>query len=94
MFFLFFSRYSNAWLLPTVRQGQEAKRAAQKAAIDALVKDEGMRNIHYVRGDGKLESLGEAQYSATGGIGVHPTSIAHLRMAQYVAGELGRLGVL
>jgi hypothetical protein len=82
--------YSNAWISPGVNHGQQAKRAAQRSAVDALVKA-GMKNLHYVTGDGKLASLGEAQYEATGGIGVHPSNIAHMRIAEYVAKEVAPL---
>ena len=50
-----------------------------------------MANLHYVTGDGKLASLGEAQYEATGGIGVHPSNIAHMRIAEYVAEQVSPL---
>ena len=75
--------YSNAWVLPSVQAGQQAKRAAQKAAFDAAAKVD--KNLHYLTGDGKLASLGEAAHDATSGIGVHPTNTAHLHIAQYVA---------
>ena len=42
-------------------------------------------NLHYLTGDGKLASLGEAAHDATSGIGVHPTNTAHLHIARYVA---------
>lgn len=48
-------------------------------------------HIHYVSGDGKLASLGEAQFDATSGVGVHPSNIAHLRIGQFVAGQIRRL---
>ena len=50
--------YSNAWLLPSVQAGQQAKRAAQKAAFDAAAKTD--PNLHYVTGDEKLATLGDA----------------------------------
>ena len=50
-----------------------------------------MKNLHYVDGDGKLASLGEAQHDACGGIGVHPSNIAHLRIAEYVADQIKHL---
>jgi hypothetical protein len=82
--------YSNAWINRGINNEQQAKRAAQKSAVDALVKA-GMKNLHYVTGGGKLDSLGEAQYEATGGIGVHPSNIAHMRIAEYVAKEVAPL---
>lgn len=78
--------YSNAWILPSINKSQADKRAAQKAAFDAAAKSD--PNLHYVTGDGKLASLGDTQYDATSGIGVHPTSIAHLRIAEYVASSI------
>ena len=80
------SRYSNAWILPSVQAGQAAKRAAQKAAFDAAAATD--KHLHYLTGDGKLASLGEGQYDATSGIGVHPTNTAHLRIAEYVAAHV------
>jgi hypothetical protein len=79
---------SNAWILPQVRAGQEAKRAAQKAAFDAAAATD--KNLHYATGDSKLASLGDAiaQSDATSGIGVHPTNIAHLHIAEYVASQI------
>jgi hypothetical protein len=46
--------------------------------------------VKYAR-DGKLNSLGEVQYDASGGAGVHPSNIAHLRIAEYVAEANGPL---
>ena len=73
----------NAWVLPSIASAQAAKRTAQKAAFDEQAKTD--KNIHYMAGDAKLASLGEGQYDATSGIGVHPTNIAHLHIAQAVA---------
>ena len=70
-------------------QQQEAKRAAQKAAFDGAAATD--PHIHYVAGGGKLASLGEAQYDATSGVGVHPTSIAHYRIGEYVASQIKAL---
>ena len=67
-------------------QGKEAKRAAQHAAYAEAAKADD--HIHYVRGDGKLASLGEGQYDASPGVGVHPTNIAHLHIAQFVAAQV------
>ena len=75
--------YTNAWLLPAVQQGQQAKRAVQKAIVTKL-QQEGLPNIHYVPGDGKLAALGPAMYDATSGVGVHPTNLAHDAIAEYV----------
>lgn len=78
--------YSNAWILPEVQEGQQGKREAQlKAVTAAQVAD---KNLYYIRGDGKLASLGEQSHDATSGVGVHPTNIPHLRIAQYVSAQL------
>ena len=79
--------YTNAWVVPAVAAAQAAKRAAQRAAV-AQAQALGVKNLHYVAGDGKLASLGEARFDASGGAGVHPSNIAHLRIAEYVAAQL------
>eukprot|EP00041_Stephanoeca_diplocostata_P023196 m.565100 g.565100 ORF g.565100 m.565100 type:complete len:818 (+) comp22240_c0_seq1:34-2487(+) len=82
--------YTNAWVLPDVRDGQVAKRAAQKAAFVAARASD--PNIHYVDGDAKLASLGaEHQYDAAAGVGVHPTNIAHIHIAEFVAAAVRRV---
>ena len=76
-------------MLPSVQEGQTAKRAAQKAAFDAASKTD--KNLHYLTGDGKLSSLtaqGYDEHDATSGIGVHPSNLAHLHIAQYVAAHI------
>jgi hypothetical protein len=78
--------YSNAWILPAVQRAQAAKRAAQRAAFEQAAATD--PHIHYVPGDGKLASLGEAQFDATSGVGVHPSNIAHLRIGQFVARQI------
>ena len=78
--------YTNAWIIPSIAEGQQQKRAAQRTAFDAAAKTD--PNLHYVDGDGKLLSLGDGWYDATSGYGVHPSSIAHLHIAQYVAGAV------
>jgi hypothetical protein len=81
--------YTNAWILPAVQSAQAAKRTAQRAAFEQAAASD--PHIHYVSGAGKLASLGEAQYDATSGIGVHPTNIAHLRIGQFVAEQIRSL---
>lgn len=81
--------YSNAWVFPSVKASQDAKRAAQKAAFDAAAKTD--PHLHYVEGDGKLASLGEWAYDATSGVGVHPTNIAHYRIGKFVAANIQAL---
>ena len=67
--------YSNAWIVPGVKAAQDAKRAAQRAAM-AQAAAEG------------VTTLSEAQYDATGGAGVHPSNIAHLRIAEFLAEQI------
>eukprot|EP00040_Diaphanoeca_grandis_P025499 m.141305 g.141305 ORF g.141305 m.141305 type:complete len:818 (-) comp30178_c0_seq1:182-2635(-) len=74
--------YSNAWVIPSIQQGQQAKRQAQKMAFDEAAKTD--PHIHYLTGDGKLAVLGEASHDATSGIGVHPTNLAHYTIGEYV----------
>jgi hypothetical protein len=78
--------YTNAWLIPSIAEGQQGKRNAQRAAVAEAAKTD--PNLHYVQGDGKLASLGSTWYDATSGVGVHPTSIAHLHIAEFVAAAL------
>ena len=44
-----------------------------------------------VEGEGKLASLGDAQYDATSGIGVHPSNMAHLHIGNFVADQVKAL---
>lgn len=64
---------------------------AQQAAVAQLGK---VSNLHYVTRQGKL--LGDPAAPAdraiagesTGGMGVHPSSLAHMHMAEFVAAKL------
>ena len=79
--------YGNGWILPSVKSSQAAKRAAQRGAFEQQAKTD--KNIFYAGGDGKLASFSPQQMTeATGGVGVHPTNIAHLRIAEYVAAQI------
>ena len=81
--------YTNAWALPSIKAGQAAKRKAQKTAFDERIRD---KHIHYVKGEGKLASFdalgSESRYEAAGGVGVHPTNIAHYRIGKFVAEQV------
>lgn len=81
--------YSNAWVLPSIKESQDAKRSAQKTAFVEAAKTD--QHIHYVEGDGKLASLGDGQYDATSGVGIHPSNIAHYRIGEYVATQIKSL---
>ena len=81
--------YANAWILPIVKQDQDAKRASQYNAFLTYRTKYKDTNIHYVKGDGKLAKLGDIRTSdATSGIGVHPTNVPHLYIGKFVADEI------
>eukprot|EP00051_Salpingoeca_urceolata_P000226 m.33204 g.33204 ORF g.33204 m.33204 type:complete len:819 (+) comp10314_c0_seq1:107-2563(+) len=85
--------YTNAWVLPEVADAQQAKRQAQQAVFAALRAED--PNLLYMHGDGKLLGLGsELWHEATAGIGVHPSSIAHLHIARYVHSQLKANAIL
>ena len=50
-------------------------------------------NLHYTGAARKLGDDVDVAQDSTGGIGVHPTQLAHLHMAEYVAATLKTLGV-
>ena len=66
---------------------QLALASAQQTAVRALVAS-GVMNLHYVEGKGKLGSDPAVVQESTGGMGVHPSSLAHLHMAKFVADKL------
>jgi hypothetical protein len=76
--------YTNNWIKAAQREQQDGLALAQRAAVAAL---------HYATAKGKLGGdVGVAGESA-GGVGVHPTQLAHLHMAQFVAAQLRALGI-
>jgi hypothetical protein len=50
-------------------------------------------NLHYASSRGKLGGDPGVAQDSTSGMGVHPTQLAHLHMAQFVAARLSELGV-
>eukprot|EP01052_Picozoa_sp_SAG31_P058917 SAG31_NODE_18269_length_641_cov_1.828413_2_plen_62_part_00 len=50
-------------------------------------------NLHYASAKGKLGGDPDVAQDSTGGIGVHPTQLAHLHMAEFVAGRLRALNL-
>ena len=72
------------------------RRCARQQLLDLVADEdlghelvaEGVGNLHYVNGEDKLASLGEAQYDASAGIGVHPSQIPHHRIAEFVAANV------
>jgi hypothetical protein len=79
--------YTNNWIQPQQAIMQDAKRAAQRRAFQQLQAD-GLPNIHYVAGDGKLGQDAHTADESAAGIGVHPTGLAHLHIAQFVKAHL------
>jgi lysophospholipase L1-like esterase len=71
--------FSNAALLPGMRQHHAASRAALRAAHQRLVAA-GVKNLHYVEGERLLGDDGEATVD-----GSHPTDLGMLRMAEALA---------
>ena len=85
--------YTNDW----IKEAQETNEAelctAQNSAVTRLAKATS-GNLHYVTRRGKL--LGDPANPAnpaiigesTGGMGVHPSALAHLHIAEFVAAKL------
>jgi lysophospholipase L1-like esterase len=67
--------YGNAWLIPSLRKGQAANRAALRAAYQRL-KSSGVPGLVYVRGQHLLGDDDEAMVD-----GSHPTDLGMTRMA-------------
>ena len=82
--------YTNNWIAPQQAANQDGLCGAQRSAFDSL--QGRVANLHYAGSAGKLGGGAVAQDS-TGGIGVHPTQLGHLHMAQFAAAKLrGLLG--
>lgn len=76
--------YTSNWIKANQATVQKNLNDAQRRAVVALT-TQGSKHLHYVSSQGKLGGdVGVAQDS-TGGIGVHPTSLAHLHMSNFVA---------
>ena len=85
--------YTNNWIKAAQSVQQLALAAAQKIEV-LKAQRAGDTNLYYLGAEGKLGAdVGVAQES-TGGIGVHPTSLAHLHMAEYVYDALTTLNLI
>ena len=80
-------RYTNDWIKKSQESQELSLAAAQQAAVAKLSGD-GMLGLHYIRGEGKLGPDAAAASESTGGMGVHPTSLAHLHIAEFLAEKL------
>ena len=68
--------YANAWIMPARRERNETSRAAQQQAYRQLVA-EGVKDLHYVQGEGLLGDDDEATVDAS-----HPTDLGFWRYAE------------
>jgi hypothetical protein len=89
--------YTNNWIKQAQAKNEAEICTAQYSAVTQLAKGS-TNNLHYVTRHGKL--LGDPAINpvnpaimgeSTGGMGVHPSSLAHLHMAEYVAAKLREL---
>ena len=78
--------YTNNWIKTEQQRNQDALAKAQAAAV-AKMRGR-FPNLHYASAAGKLGVDGDVAQDSTGGIGVHPTQLAHLHMAEFVATKL------
>ena len=79
--------YTNNWIKTSQASQQLSLASAQHTAVNAIIQS-GDTNLHYVEGEGKLGDDPVVVQESTGGIGVHPSSLAHLHMAQFVADKI------
>jgi hypothetical protein len=77
-------RYTNDWIKVNQAAVELGLARAQREAVVKLA-GLGMVGLHYVTGEGKLGSDPLAAMESTGGMGVHPSSLAHLHIAEYLA---------
>ena len=82
---------TNNWIKTAQAHNQNGLAAAQATAVRSLQSK--FPNLHYVPAAGKLGADADVVQDSTGGIGVHPTQLAHLHMAQFVAAKLRALGI-
>lgn len=80
-------RYTNDWIKVEQEAAELSLAAAQKAAVAKLTAS-GLVGLHYISGDGKLGPDLAVASESTGGMGVHPTSLAHLHIAEFLAARL------
>lgn len=72
--------YGGAWLIDSVKEGQDAKRKALKQQFDVL-RNEGVANIFYVEG---AELSGDNDWGTSPTVeGTHLTDIGHAAVASY-----------
>ena len=76
--------YTNNWIKLGQQAQQLALNAAQRSAVEAAQKA-GDTKLFYLGAEGKLGDDAGVAMDSTGGIGVHPSSLAHLHMAEYIA---------
>jgi hypothetical protein len=82
-------RYINDWIKPAQAANELGLCAAQSAAVTALSKT--VPNLHYASGVGKLGDDPAVASESSGGIGVHPSTLAHLAIGEYVAGKVAQI---
>jgi len=81
--------YTNNWIKRAQSNNQAQLCQAQNAAFVEL--QDLVPGLHYIDSDGKLGNDPEVADESTGGMGVHPSSLAHLHMADFVATRLRRI---
>ena len=73
------------WIKVAQAENEAKLCTAQQAAVSELSR---VSNLHYVPRKGKLGADQAIAGESTGGMGVHPSSLAHLHMAEFVAAKL------
>jgi hypothetical protein len=81
--------YTNNWIKTEQKINQRALAEAQRSAVAGL--QARFPNLHYSAAEGKLGGDVDVAQDSTGGVGVHPTQLAHLHMAEFVAEKLKAL---
>lgn len=76
--------YTNNWIKPGQQENQLALNAAQHSVVAAL-QAAGDSQLFYLGAEGKLGPDKAVAMDSTSGIGVHPSPLAHLHMAEYIA---------
>jgi hypothetical protein len=72
--------YTKNWVRANQATVQRDVAAVQPRAMAALA-SQCVRNLHYPSYGGKLGGDARVAHESTGGIGVHPTSLAHITSA-------------
>ena len=81
--------YTNNWIKPQQAANEDGLCATQRTAFESLQSE--VPNLHYAGSSGKLGPDADVASESTGGIGVHPSQLAHLHMAQFAADKLRAL---